>query len=183
MQVATDPRTTLERSSTQTRVDMAPGFNAVELCVVTLTVLIVLAFALHNGTIAIRKARSAEAFSFAGPLMEEVVLHRSLHGSWPNAANFPPVPTNTEERPNEPQVIPGEQGAFSLRLTRLGNAYPGEGHTVTFRPAVVMDAPSGPVVWVCGRGAVPEGYTVFGTDLTDIPDVYLPYQCSTGGQP
>ena len=51
------------------------------------------------------------------------------------------------------------------------------GRILTFRPAVVEDAPIVPVAWVCGRAPVPAGMTVRGTDRTDLPPTVMPVNC------
>ncbi len=51
------------------------------------------------------------------------------------------------------------------------------GHTLSFRPAVVPDAPIVPVAWVCGYSSVPQNMTVYGTNRTDIPMNLLPLLC------
>ena len=48
---------------------------------------------------------------------------------------------------------------------------------LTFRPAVVDDAPIVPVAWICGFGPVPAKMTVRGQNRTDIPVKVLPVNC------
>jgi type IV pilus assembly protein PilA len=48
---------------------------------------------------------------------------------------------------------------------------------LTFRPAVVEDAPAVPVAWVCARAPVPANMTVYGEDRTDIPSSVRPVNC------
>ena len=51
------------------------------------------------------------------------------------------------------------------------------GHRLTLRPAIVIDAPTVPVAWLCNHAAVPNGMTVIGTNRTDIPAKWLPIEC------
>lgn len=51
------------------------------------------------------------------------------------------------------------------------------GMTLSLRPAVVEDAPVVPVSWVCGFAAPPEKMTVLGTNRTDLPKNWLPFNC------
>lgn len=48
---------------------------------------------------------------------------------------------------------------------------------LTLRPAVVKDAPTVPVAWLCNNAAVPKGMTAMGTNQTDIPGKWLPLEC------
>jgi type IV pilus assembly protein PilA len=56
-----------------------------------------------------------------------------------------------------------------------------KGRTLSFRPAVVDDAPVVPVAWVCAKAAVPEKMSAKGADLTDVEPRYLPLNCRPGG--
>jgi len=51
------------------------------------------------------------------------------------------------------------------------------GKVLTFRPAVVVDAPAVPIAWVCGNASVPDKMTVKGLNRTDVPAGYLPLKC------
>ncbi|HSF12666.1 MAG TPA: pilin [Erythrobacter sp.] len=51
------------------------------------------------------------------------------------------------------------------------------GMTLSFRPAVVDDAPVVPVAWVCGFAGTPEKMTVVGSNKTDVPKAWLPVNC------
>jgi type IV pilus assembly protein PilA len=52
-----------------------------------------------------------------------------------------------------------------------------KGHILSFRPAVVPDAPIVPVTWVCGYSPAPQNMIVQGTNRTDIPMADLPPLC------
>lgn len=51
------------------------------------------------------------------------------------------------------------------------------GHRLTLRPAIVKDAPTVPVAWLCNNATVPNGMTVMGANRTDIPARWLPMEC------
>jgi len=51
------------------------------------------------------------------------------------------------------------------------------GTILSFRPAVVDDAPMVPVAWVCGAAAGPAGMTVRGDNRTTVPSQALPVNC------
>ena len=51
------------------------------------------------------------------------------------------------------------------------------GKQLTLRPAIVKDAPTVPVAWLCHNAAVPNGMTVMGINRTDIAGKWLPIEC------
>ena len=51
------------------------------------------------------------------------------------------------------------------------------GKRLTLRPAIVKDAPTVPIAWLCHSAAVPKGMEVMGTNRTDIPAKWLPLEC------
>ena len=51
------------------------------------------------------------------------------------------------------------------------------GKHLTLRPAIVKEAPTVPVAWLCNKAAVPNGMTVLGDNRTDIPGKWLPLEC------
>jgi len=55
-----------------------------------------------------------------------------------------------------------------------------KGKILTFRPAVVDDAPVVPITWVCGYAAAPPKMTIKGQNGTNVPSRYLPLKCRTG---
>jgi type IV pilus assembly protein PilA len=71
------------------------------------------------------------------------------------------------------QGVAVESGAVQLRFGNSANSAL-KGKTLTWRPAVVDDAPVVPVAWVCGRASAPDKMTLKGLDKTDIPERFLP---------
>ena len=51
------------------------------------------------------------------------------------------------------------------------------GKRLTLRPAIVKDAPTVPIAWLCHSAAVPKGMEVMGINHTDIPAKWLPLEC------
>jgi type IV pilus assembly protein PilA len=56
-----------------------------------------------------------------------------------------------------------------------------KGKVLSLRPAVVEDAPVVPVAWVCGSAEVPDKMVVKGSNETNIPDAFLPFNCRARG--
>lgn len=69
-----------------------------------------------------------------------------------------------------------EAGAIHITFGNSANGLI-KGKILTLRPAVVLDAVVVPVAWVCGDAAAPGQMTVQGTNRTNIPTNYLPYNC------
>jgi type IV pilus assembly protein PilA len=69
-----------------------------------------------------------------------------------------------------------EDGAVQLTFGNQAHAAL-KGHRLTFRPAVVPDAPVVPVSWVCGHAKVPDKMTAKGVDRTDVDPRFLPLNC------
>lgn len=69
-----------------------------------------------------------------------------------------------------------QDGAVHIRF---GNNAAGGivGKTLSLRPAVVSDAPTVPIAWVCAKAPVPEKMTVHGADRSDVPSSLLPRIC------
>ena len=77
---------------------------------------------------------------------------------------------------NHVSAVTVENGAIHVTF---GNGAHGilAGRILTFRPAVVEDAPVVPVAWVCGHAAVPANMVAKGENRTSIPAAYLPINC------
>lgn len=55
-----------------------------------------------------------------------------------------------------------------------------KGKTLSFRPAVMDDAPVVPIAWVCAQAATPGKMSVKGVDRTDVAPQFLPLNCRAG---
>jgi type IV pilus assembly protein PilA len=69
-----------------------------------------------------------------------------------------------------------EDGAIQLTFGNQANGAL-KGRHLTFRPAVVADAPVVPVSWVCGHAKAPDRMTAKGIDRTDVDARFLPLNC------
>lgn len=77
---------------------------------------------------------------------------------------------------NYVQSLTVEEGAIHLVF---GNRAHGAltGKTLSLRPAIVADAPTVPIAWVCGTAQAPDKMTVQGKNRTNVDDMYLPLAC------
>jgi len=69
-----------------------------------------------------------------------------------------------------------EGGAVHLTF---GNHASGllKGKVLTYRPAIVEDAPIVPVAWVCGYTSAPDKMTAKGENKTSVEEAYVPWNC------
>jgi type IV pilus assembly protein PilA len=117
-----------------------------------------------------------EAMRLADVAKKPVAAAWTATGSLPedNAAAGLPVPDKVVG--NYVRSLTVEGGAIHMVF---GNQATGalRGMTLSFRPAVVADAPVVPVAWVCGYAAVPDKMTATAANRTDVPKVWLPANC------
>lgn len=91
-----------------------------------------------------------------------------------NAAAGLPVPEKIVN--NHVRAVAVQDGAIHVTFGNSAHALIA-GKVLTFRPAVVEDAPIVPVAWVCGLAAPPANMAVKGENRTDIPQGLLPFNC------
>jgi type IV pilus assembly protein PilA len=66
----------------------------------------------------------------------------------------------------------------AVTMTFGNSAYAAiKGKTLTWRAAIVTDAPTVPIAWVCGGKAPPEGMTALGRNETTLPGNVMPAGC------
>ena len=69
-----------------------------------------------------------------------------------------------------------QDGAINLTFgNRAHNVILGK--VLSLRPAVMTDAPTVPVTWVCGMAEAPGKMTVQGDNQTSVPPEFLPLDC------
>jgi type IV pilus assembly protein PilA len=107
---------------------------------------------------------------------------KPVAASWTLLKAFPPDNAAAGLPPAEKIVgnfvasVTVEAGAVHVRFGNRANARL-KGKVLTWRPAVVEDAPVVPVAWVCGFAAVPGQMAAKGPNRTDVPQEYLPVGC------
>ena len=66
----------------------------------------------------------------------------------------------------------------AVTMTFGNSAYAAiKGKTLTWRPAIVTDAPTVPIAWICGGKVPPEGMTALGRNATTLPGNVMPGGC------
>nr|WP_315482720.1 pilin [uncultured Undibacterium sp.] len=96
-----------------------------------------------------------------------------------NAAGLPPPEKIVS---NYVSSVTVENGAIHMKFGNRANKSL-ENKILTFRPAVVDDAPVVPITWVCANAGAPDKMTVKGTDRTTIDPQNLPLICRSRDKP
>uniref|UniRef100_UPI004055FB80 pilin n=1 Tax=Candidatus Electronema sp. TaxID=2698783 RepID=UPI004055FB80 len=138
--------------------------------IVIISILVVLAIKSYQVMLAKAEVTSmVYRFHFASAKTGNL-MYLALHGEFPQnteqaLALLPPE--NWYIEPERKVVI--EQGAVHVSSSTRRLA----GKTLTMRPVVQEDDPTGAVHWVCGNKKE-SGWKVFGVDRTDIEDRHIP---------
>ncbi len=89
------------------------------------------------------------------------------------AANVPPANKIIGNYVTNVTVVDG-----AVTMTFGNSAYSAvKSKKLTWQPAIVVDAPTVPIAWVCGGKAPPNGMTVQGRNETTLPGNMLPGGC------
>jgi type IV pilus assembly protein PilA len=89
------------------------------------------------------------------------------------AANVPPANKIIGNYVTSVTVADG-----AVTMTFGNSAYSAvKGKKLTWRPAIVVDAPTVPIAWVCGGKAPPNGMTAQGRNETTLPGNVMPGGC------
>ncbi|MET0312346.1 MAG: pilin [Burkholderiaceae bacterium] len=162
------------------RLARARGFTLVELIVVVAIIAILALVALPN----IQQKLVRDQVVEAAPLAE--IARKPVAQQWALAKKMPadnlaagiPVPEKVVS--NLVSSVEIRDGAVHLTFGNSANAAI-SGKVLTFRPAVVEDAPVVPVAWVCAGAAAPKNMVVKGEDRTTLEPKYLPLNCKPRG--
>ncbi|WP_446009605.1 pilin [Candidatus Electrothrix sp.] len=109
---------------------------------------------------------------------QDSLIYLALHGEFPKntaqALSASAVQDSSslyyESLPKK-QTISIEHGAVQITFNDSRRI---SGKTLTMRPVVQDDDPTGAVHWVYGRTAGGNGWKVYGIDRTDLDDKYIP---------
>lgn len=152
------------------------GFTLIELMVAVAIVAILSLIALPSLRVRLARQSIAEASALAETAKAQVAAAWSRDKVVPadNAAAGLPAPEKMVG--NVVSSVQVEQGAVHVTFGPRAHATL-RGKVLSYRPALVPDAPVVPIAWVCGHAPVPGGMTAQGGDRTDVPDDVLPLPC------
>jgi type IV pilus assembly protein PilA len=152
------------------------GFTLIEMLAAVAVIAILALIAVPGFQDRIVRTQIVEAVPLAD------VAKRPIAAAW--AASAPLPADNAEAGLPPPEKIVStlvsavavEQGAVHVRFGNQANGAL-RGRVLSFRPAVVEDAPVVPVSWICGHAPVPDKMSARGPDRTDVPRNFLPLNC------
>jgi type IV pilus assembly protein PilA len=166
----------MRRMPDVSRRSVSRGFTLIEMLVVIAIIAILAMVAMPNMTDKLVRDQVVEAAKWSDFAKAPVVTAWATSKTWPadNAAAGLPPPDKMVS--NLVSAVTVDSGVLNITF---GNQVNGaiKGKTLSLRPAVVDDSPMVPVAWVCGHGKVPDKMTVHGTDRTNLPDKWLPFNC------
>ena len=152
------------------------GFTLLEMMVVIGIIAILASMAVPSYIYKMIREQLVNALPLAELAKKPVAASWLLEQKFPanNAAAGLPVPEKIVSSLVSSVAI--QDGVVNITF---GNSAHGalKGKILSFRPAVVDDAPIVPVSWVCSKGPVPDKMTVKGIDSTTVDASYLPGYC------
>jgi type IV pilus assembly protein PilA len=152
------------------------GFTLIELMVSIAVVAILAMIALPNVQHSLVRGQIVEAAKLAD------IAKAPVAASWASTKAMPAdnaavgLPTADKIVSTLVSSLTVEGGAIHMVFGNQANGAI-KGKTLSFRPAVVEDAPVVPVSWVCGNAPVPGKMSAQGANKTDVPSGFLPLNC------
>ncbi|HWP94799.1 MAG TPA: pilin [Gammaproteobacteria bacterium] len=148
------------------------GFTLIELMIVVAIIGILAAVAIPAYQDYTIRAQVSEGPQLANGLKTSIADYYASKGTWPadNAA----LGITAAISGTYVSDISNANGVITITYGNEANAANLAGKVLTIRPAT---SAAGDIAWVCGKGPVPSGATVVGTDATDVDDKYLPAAC------
>lgn len=158
------------------RTAMAQGFTMVEMMAVIAVITILALMAIPSYLDRVVRAQIEAALPLADIAKKPIAAAWAALQEFPddNAAALLPAPDKIVG--NHVSSLTVQNGAIHLTFGNRANQNI-QGKILTLRPAVVEDAPVVPVAWVCGHADAPQKMTAMGDDRTDVPEMFLPFDC------
>jgi type IV pilus assembly protein PilA len=152
------------------------GFTLLEMMAVLAVIAILALIALPSQLDRITKEQVLEGIKLAELATKRVDAVWSAAGKLPSNNESLGLPTANKIVSNRVSRIEVEAGAVHIVF---GNQASGalKGLTLSLRPAVVDEAPSVPITWVCANSATPDNMKAQGSNRTSIPRDKLPLRC------
>ncbi len=142
--------------------------------------MIVTAIAAESMQSAILRSQAAEAFMMTSDVKVSMMAYRAERGEWPAEAADLENSSLSEEDRLARYVDRLELGADGALTVVFGDQYPSaplQNRRLTLRPSMPVDDQGAPIVWVCARHPILEGFAPSGVDETDIESIHLPFVC------
>jgi type IV pilus assembly protein PilA len=150
----------------------------VELLLAVAIISVVSWFAVRSHQIALIKAEIFGSMLFAfDSAKRDNLVYLALHGKFPeNTAQALSVAVtesySSYETVYKDYSISVEHGAVNITFKRAGSRLAGK--TLTMRPIMQDDDPTGAIRWVCNKASDQSGWNMYGIDRTDVDEKYIP---------
>ena len=152
------------------------GFSMIELVMVMAVVAILALIAVPTFLDRNVRLQVQEGMALANLARNAVNGFYGLHGELPNSNDDAGVPPKEKIVSNLVSEVSIDAGAVTITFGNNVNSAVA-GKRLTLRPAIVKDAPTVPIAWLCNNKPVPNGMSAMGTNRTDIPGKWLPIEC------
>jgi type IV pilus assembly protein PilA len=158
------------------RVSAPRGFTLIEVMVVIAIIAILAMMAVPNMQDKLVRDQIVEAAKWAEFAKAPVAASWAASKTLPTDNTAAGLPAPEKIVSNLVSAVTIESGVLHITF---GNQVNGaiKGKTLSLRPAVVPDSQVVPVAWVCAKARAPTNMTVQGSDRTDLPDKFLPFNC------
>ena len=152
------------------------GFSMIEL-VVVMAVIAILAL-MATPTLLDRNVQQQvqDGIALANLAKNGVSAFYVAKNELPDSNEEAGVPPKEKLVSNVVSEISIDSGAVTIKFGNNVNSSI-VGKRLTLRPAIVKDAPTVPIAWLCNNTPVPNGMTVIGSNQTNIPLRWLPIAC------
>jgi type IV pilus assembly protein PilA len=152
------------------------GFTLIEVMVVVAVIAILALIAMPSFQGKLVRDQIVEGSGLAAIAKGPIAAFWATHKAFPADNAGIALPAADKVVNNLVRAVAVQDGAIHVTFGNRANGLLKD-KTLTFRPAVIDDAPVVPVTWVCGFAAGPDKMTVRGENKTDIPKYYLPLNC------
>jgi len=154
----------------------AAGFSMMEILVALAIVGILATLAVPSLFYGLVRDQIVESAPLIDTAKKKVAAYWAGSGTMPDNNKEAGLPPPAKLVGNYVRAIVVRDGVIDVEF---GNNASGTlaGKVLTFRPAVVDDAPMVPVAWVCAAAPAPGAMSVRGDDRTTVPTNVLPVNC------
>jgi type IV pilus assembly protein PilA len=156
------------------------GFTLIELMIVIAIIGIMATMALPTYHDRIVRTQVEEALALSEIAKQAIVEYYKQTQQFPQSNAQAVIPPANKLIGNYVKEISIEHGAIHVKLGNRINAHI-QGKVVSLRPAVVTESPASPISWLCGYAQPVSGMEGIGSNLTEVPERYLPLTCRRWG--
>lgn len=152
------------------------GFTLIELMIVVAIMGILATLSIPTNYNFLVRTQMTEALNLSDGLKKAITDYYMAKHTFPENNEKAGVPLPEHLIGNFVTSIRIDNGAIHIALgNRVHNSL--KGRVLTLRPAVVTANPTSPISWLCGYAEPVTGMTAQGENHTDIPVLYLAFEC------